>query len=202
MRQARRRRTCVCERKGYAAVWAPQGEEPRSCRDNQFLWWGGTLCERNHLGPRPGADREGLSGPTASAPQQRPPLRRLQGRDPARLRVGRSLTWFLGLPTREAGLWCQGEQWTPPGGPSLPWAPGAAFQKLILSLLLFQKLPRFFLLFFPQGYCTVSLSAFLWGVIIALSMRSWVTSPRVKEKLDDGGGKERKQTLPPVGTGR
>lgn len=78
-----------------------------------------------------------------------------------------------------------------------PWGPKAAFQKLILSLLLFQKLPRFFLLFFfPQGYCTVSVSAFLWGVIIALSLRSWVTSPRVKEKLDGWGGKSRSKPCP------
>ena len=81
---------CVSERDALA-LWAPQGEKPRSCSDNQFSWWGGTLCEGNHLGPCPGADREGLSGPMASAQERRPLLRRLPGRDPARLHVGRSL---------------------------------------------------------------------------------------------------------------
>lgn len=63
---------------------------------------------------------------------------------------------------------------------------GAAFQKLVLS---FKNLIGSFCCFF-QGCCT-ALSAFLWGVIIALSMRSWVTSPRVTERIGGRGGKSK-----------
>lgn len=44
-------------------------------------------------------------------------------------------------------------------------------------------------MFFPRllHNCT----AFLWGVIIAVSMRSGVTSPRVTERMGGGGGKSK-----------
>ena len=36
---------CVCVSERHAlSIWAPQGEKPRSCRDNRFLEWGGTYC--------------------------------------------------------------------------------------------------------------------------------------------------------------
>lgn len=63
---------CVRERDALAGR-APQGEEPRSCRDNLFPEWGGTLCERNTRVSSPERTREGLSGPATSAQQRRPP---------------------------------------------------------------------------------------------------------------------------------
>ena len=113
-----------------------------------------------------------------------------------------SVTWFLGLPTREAGLWCQGDLWTPPGGPSLPWGPGAAFQKLILSLLLFQKLPRFFLLFFPPRLLHSFSLSFPVGCHHSLVNEKLGNLPEGQGETGWLRRKERKQTLPPVGTGR
>lgn len=50
----------LCEREGCAGLMgAGYRESFRSCSDNQFSWWGGTLCERNHLS----LSRSGFPGP-------------------------------------------------------------------------------------------------------------------------------------------
>lgn len=124
--------------------------------------------------------QEGLSGPATSASQQRPPPRRSRGRG---ILPHADLTWLRNRGGRACDVRAN-------SGPRRR-VTGVFRVRGCLpeASTIFQKLNRFFLLFF-QGCCTV-LSAFLWGVIIALSMRSWVTSPRVTERIGGRGGKSK-----------
>ena len=195
MRRARRRRTCVWAR-GMRWPYGRHRERSRGAAVTTSSHGGEGLCAKEITWvPVPERTGRGFPGPWRLRSNDGPCCDGCRGGilpDSASAALCDLISWPANRPVMsEWAVWV-----TPPGGPSPSWGPEAAFQKLILSLLLFQKLPRFFLLFFPQGYCTVSLSAFLRGVIIALSLRSWVTSPRVKEKLDGWGGKSRSKPCP------
>lgn len=142
---------CVSEG-GALALRVPQGKKPRSCGDDQFSEWRGTLWERNHLGVRPRADPGGaFRARDVSAATLSPPRRSL-GRVPAQLRVQRSraLDVFAGKEGRQ-GLRCQGEPWAPSRVSQTPFGARVVFRKLVLSWLFFRKLLKeVFLLFFPR----------------------------------------------------
>lgn len=139
-------------------------------------------CERNHRGQRLGADPGGafrardVSVATTSPPQRSRGRGFLPHADLTSLgnRGGRAcdVRASSGARQRVVGVFrvrgCLPE----------------AFKNLIGSFCCFS-----------QGCCTV-LSAFLWGVIIALSMRSWVTSPRVTEIMGGRGGKSKSKPCP------
>lgn len=131
---------CVSEG-GALAVRVPQGKKPRSCGDDQFSEWRGTLWEGNHLGVRPRADPGGaFRARDVSAATLSPPRRSL-GRVPAQLRVQRSraLDFFAGKEGRQ-GLRCQGEQWAPSRVSQTPFGARVVFRKLVLSWLFFRQL--------------------------------------------------------------
>lgn len=150
--RTRRRRTCLCERDALA-VFASQGEKLRSCRDNQLSEWGGTCARETTRVCIPVRTREGLSGPATSAQHRRPPERRARG----------GILPHADL-TSALGSW-GGKSWDVrvSGGPRsachrLP-SGRAAFQKLVLSWLLFRKfLNRFFQLFYPRLFHNTLLS--------------------------------------------
>ena len=83
-----------------------------------------------------------------------------------------------------------------------PWGPEAAFQKLILSLLLFQKLPKFFLLFFSPRLLHSFCLSFPVGCHHSLVTEKLGNLPEGQGETGWLRRKEQKQTLPPVGTGR
>lgn len=91
---------------------------------------------------------------------------------------------------------CLGEQWAPARVSQTPFGARVVFRKLVLSWLFFRKLLNRSFCCSSQGCCIIPLSAFLWGVIIAVSMRSGVTSPRVTERMGGRGRKSRGKPYP------
>lgn len=77
-----------------------------------------------------------------------------------------------------------------------PFGARVVFRKLVLSWLFFRKLLNRSFCCSSQGCCIIPLSAFLWGVIIAVSVRSGVTSPRVTERMGGRGRKSRGKPYP------